>query len=341
MGAVNSHIDPPPAHTVAVKTIKSHYNINTDIMIVDQFEEVLRKTALLPMPTATASSSPIAPIPTVVPGHEATYEVAGDAGKKTLWVVFVIMVVASAGFTAMSWKVPLNKRLYHVITTIITITAALSYFAMATGHAVSFNKIVEREQHDHVPDTYTTTYRQVYWARYVDWAITTPLLLLDLGLLAGMSGGHMFMMMTADLIMILTGLFAGFGSEDTQKWGWYTISCIAFLFIFWHLVLNGGANAKAKGDKLRTFFTSIAVYTLVLWTAYPIVWGISDGARQASIDTEIIAYAILDVLAKAGFGAWLLVAHANMRESDAELNGFWANGLSREGAIRIGEDDGA
>lgn len=71
------------------------------------------------------------------------------------------------------------------------------------------------------------------------------------------------------------------------------------------------------------------------------MWGISDGARQASIDTEIIAYAILDVLAKAGFGAWLLVAHANMRESDAELNGFWANGLSREGAIRIGEDDGA
>jgi hypothetical protein len=30
-----------------------------------------------------------------------------------------------------------------------------------------------------------------------------------------------------------------------------------------------------------------------------------------------------------------------MRESDVELNGFWANGLSREGAIRIGEDDGA
>ena len=71
------------------------------------------------------------------------------------------------------------------------------------------------------------------------------------------------------------------------------------------------------------------------------VWGIADGARKVSVDTEIIAYAILDVLAKAVFGAWLLIVHANMRESDAELNGFWANGLSREGAIRIGEDDGA
>jgi bacteriorhodopsin len=165
---------------------------------------------------------------------------------------------------------PQNKRLYHVITTIITLTAALSYFAMASGAGVALKKVVEREQHDHVPDTFTTTYRQVYWARYVDWTITTPLLLLDLGLLAGMSGGHMIMMIVADIIMVLTGLFAAFGTEETaQKWGWYAISCIAFLFVFWHLGLNGGANARAKGDKLRGFFISIAAYTAVLWTAYP------------------------------------------------------------------------
>ncbi len=30
-----------------------------------------------------------------------------------------------------------------------------------------------------------------------------------------------------------------------------------------------------------------------------------------------------------------------MPESEVELGGFWANGLNREGAIRIGEDDGA
>lgn len=163
-----------------------------------------------------------------------------------------------------------NKRLYHVVTTIITLTAALSYFAMATAHGVTLSKIVEREQHDHVPDTFTVTYREVYWARYVDWVITTPLLLLDLGLLAGMAGGHLIMMIVADVFMVLTGLFAAFGSEDTpQKWGWYTISCISFIFVFWHLGLNGGANASAKGEKLRGFFVSIAVYTAILWTAYP------------------------------------------------------------------------
>merc|ERR1711874_686705 len=119
-------------------------------MIVDQFEDVLKATSL---PTATAVPS-VAPIPTVIPGHDAIYQVAGDAGHKTLWVVFVLMLIASGAFTVMSWNVPLNKRLYHVVTTIITLTAALSYFAMATAHGVSLTKIVEREQHDHVPDTF-------------------------------------------------------------------------------------------------------------------------------------------------------------------------------------------
>ncbi|KAF1834500.1 family A G protein-coupled receptor-like protein [Decorospora gaudefroyi] len=313
-------------------------------MIVDQFEDVMKKTSqLFPLPTASASSTPsVAPVPSVVPGSKPIYEVASDTGNKTLWVVFVLMLIASAAFTAMSWKVPVSKRLFHVITTIITLTAALSYFAMATGHGVSLNKVVLREQHDHVPDTTQVIYREVYFARYIDWCITTPLLLLDLGLLAGMSGAHIIMAIVADVIMILTGLFAAFGAEGTpQKWGWYTISCIAFIFVIWHLVLNGGANARAKGDKLRTFFVSIGAYTLILWTAYPIVWGLADGSRKAGVDGEIIAYAVLDVLAKGVFGAWLLIVHANMRESDVELNGFWANGLSREGAIRIGEDDGA
>jgi len=308
-------------------------------MIAEQFVEALKKTSAIPLPTA--SPTDVAPIPSILP-PAPEFQEAGETGKKTLWVVFVLMVIASAAFTALSWRVPLSKRLFHTITTIITITAALSYFAMATGHGVSYHKIVIREQHDHVPDTFTEVHRQVFWARYVDWSLTTPLLLLDLGLLAGMSGGHIIMAIVADLIMILTGLFAAFGAEGTpQKWGWYTIACIAYIFVIWHLALNGGANATQKGPKLRSFFVAIGGYTLVLWTAYPIVWGLADGARRVGVDGEIVAYAILDVLAKGVFGAWLLVTHANLRESDVELTGFWSNGLNRDGAVRLGEDDGA
>ena len=78
-------------------------------MIVDQFEEVLKKTSqLFPLPTATHSPTKpthVAPIPSVLP-DTPIHEFVGDAGKKTLWVVFVLMLIASAAFTALSWKIP-------------------------------------------------------------------------------------------------------------------------------------------------------------------------------------------------------------------------------------------
>lgn len=60
-----------------------------------------------------------------------------------------------------------------------------------------------------------------------------------------------------------------------------------------------------------------------------------------SVDKEIIAYAVLDILAKQVFGAWLLLAHTKMSESNIEVGGWWANGLNSEGGIRIEDDEGA
>jgi bacteriorhodopsin len=156
------------------------------------------------------------------------------------------------------------------VTTLIVVFASLSYFAMASGHGIGYHHVVEKEQHKHVPDTEHDIYRQVYWARYVDWSLTTPLLLLDLCLLAGMNGGSILIAVVADLIMILTGLFAAFGSEGTpQKWGWYAIACIAYLVVIWQLILNGRKTVSAKGGKVANFYAAIGGFTLIIWTVYP------------------------------------------------------------------------
>jgi bacteriorhodopsin len=155
------------------------------------------------------------------------------------------------------------------LTAFITTFAFLSYYAMASGSGINYNKIVEVETHKHVPDTYQTIYREVYWARYVDWSLTTPLLLLDLALLAGLNGASILVAVVADLIMILTGLFAAYGDSESQKWGWYTIACLAYLTIVYQLALNGRAAAANKDSKTKAFFAAIAGYTLILWTVYP------------------------------------------------------------------------
>jgi len=209
---------------------------------------------------------------------------------------------------------------------------------MATGDGISYAHIVVKESHKHVPDTLEHILRQVYWARYIDWSVTTPLLILNLAFLAGMNGADILVAVVADVIMVLLGLFAAFGRTDGQKWGYYAIACVGYLVVVWQLVISGRRSVMSKDRSTATLFASIGGFTLILWTLYPIVWGISYGARKWCVDFEIIAYAVLDVLAKPVFGFWLLFAHA--QNSAASIEGFWSHGLSHEGAIRIG-DDGA
>ena len=190
------------------------------------------------------------------------------------------MVLASATFSALSWRIPVSRRLYHVVTTFITVTAAVSYFAMATGQGTSWSCVRVDDHHDDpIPDTHHAQCRAVFWARYVDWALTTPLLLLDLCLLAGIDGAHTVMAIVADLVMVLTGLFASFGRTSASghgrkasdsKWTWFGIACVAYIVVVWHVAVHGTNSVRAKGVKARALFGSLAVFTLILWTAYPV-----------------------------------------------------------------------
>jgi len=286
-------------------------------------------------PTATSS---VAPIPTVVP-TPPIWVTAGNTGHKTLWVVVVLMALSSLGLYVLAYRAPVQKRLFHILTAFITTVAFLSYFAMATGDGINYHRYVTTETHKKVPDTHQIYYRQIYWARYVDWAITTPLLLLDLSLLSGLSGANILVAVVADLIMILSGFFAAYGHTDGQTWGWYTWAVIAFLVIVYQLASNGRVAVANKDSKTKAFYGSIAGFTLLVWAVYPIIWALAEGAHIISVDTEIIAYAVIDILAKPVFGFWLIFTHDSMSSTSPSLEGFWSNGFGSQGTLRIGDDD--
>ncbi|EXJ79225.1 hypothetical protein A1O3_08726 [Capronia epimyces CBS 606.96] len=251
------------------------------------------------------------------------------------------MAISSLVIYGLAFRVPVQKRLFHVLTAFITTFAFLSYFALATGDGISFNTYTVTESHKRVPDTHQTYKREVYWARYVDWSITTPLLLLDLALLAGLSGANILVAVVADIIMILTGLFAAFGTKGSQTWGWYAIACIAYLVVVYQLAFNGRQAVAAKDSKTKAFYASIAGFTLVVWTLYPIIWGLSEGGHVINVDSEIVAYAVLDILAKPVFGFWLLFTHDSMSSTTPSLEGFWSQGFGSQGTLRVGDDDDA
>jgi bacteriorhodopsin len=166
--------------------------------------------------------------------------------------------------------------LFHILTAFITTFAMISYFSMAVGDGIAINETKIKHTQKHFPDTYDIVQREVYWARYVDWSVTTPLLLLDLCFLCGLSGANILVAVVADVIMILTGLFAAFTSEGGPKWGYYAMACIAYLVVVYQLAVNGRHVVMAKDNKTKTFFTAIAGFTFVLWTIYPVYVLVND-----------------------------------------------------------------
>lgn len=209
------------------------------------------------------------------------YQVASDTGHTTLWVVFVLMVIAAASFAGLSWKVPVSRRIYHIAATLATVIGAISYFAMATGQGVTLRCGPTDHSHghghwsghgyghDHVHRG-SGVCREVYWARYIDWAVSTPILLVGLCLLAGVNGAHTLIAVAADLVMKLAGLFGALSRRHgAQRWGWYVIAWVAYLCVIWHVAVHGSRTAKARGTTVAKVFGSLALYALVLWTIYP------------------------------------------------------------------------
>lgn len=84
-----------------------------------------------------------------------------------------------------------------------------------------------------------------------------------------MSGANILVAVVADIIMVLTGLFAGVTKDESVSWGYYAIASISYLVVVYQLAFNGRAAVAGKDSKTATFFTSIAGFTLLLWTAYP------------------------------------------------------------------------
>ena len=83
--------------------------------------------------------------------------------------------------------------------------------------------------------------QDVYVARYLDWLVTTPLLLATLAFTAMFYAErkHVSLVATligADVVMILSGLFADLTAREAVRWLWYDIGCgclAVIVYIAW------------------------------------------------------------------------------------------------------------
>jgi len=239
-----------------------------------------------------------------------------DHGSNWYWAVTAIMAVSTLIFAGLSFTRPRTSRLFHYITAAITLVAAIAYFSMAAN--LGQTQILTEFPRPNSNVVYAAGTREIFYVRYIDWAITTPLLLIDLLLTAAVPWPTILITILVDEVMIVTGL-VGALTRSSYKWGYWVFGTAALLFVVYQLVFVGRRHANHLGGAISTTFTRCGVLTIFVWFLYPIAWGLSEGGNVIHPDSEAIFYGILDIIAKPVFGALLLLGHRRIEPADIGL----------------------
>lgn len=138
-------------------------------------------------------------------------------GSDVYWAVCAVMTTATFVFLGLGMTKPRQHRIFHYITAAITMVASIAYFSM--GSNLGWTPIdVEFIRSNPVVAGIN---REIFYVRYIDWFITTPLLLMDLLLTAGMPWPTTLFIILVDEVMIVTGL-VGALVRSSYKWGYFT-----------------------------------------------------------------------------------------------------------------------
>ncbi len=243
-----------------------------------------------------------------------------------LWVTTIIMLAGGLLILATGKRRTSSEGLHTVLHGIVPIIAACSYLAMATGQGLVTLPTVGGA----ILAGETTPTRVFYFARYIDWTFTTPLLLISLGMTAMRHGpkrhGAIVGAVLADAMMIITAFIFGASLMSWTKWTWFIVSCAAFLgvyYVIWKTQMEG--NATQRDDVQATYRRNASILSVV-WLIYPIILAVApDGLGIVTDATSVLVIAILDVIAKVIYGYMSVKSDTSatdrdLAEGEHELN---------------------
>jgi sensory rhodopsin len=206
------------------------------------------------------------------------------------WVGAVGMAIGTTFPLGDYLRNPSHGR-YDAVLAGVTGFAAVAYVLMALGIA-----------------TYEVGGETIYIARYADWLVTTPLLVLYLGMLAETRLRTVLALLALDVLVIGAGVGAAL-TPTVEKWVLYAVGCVAFLGLLYGLLRTLPASFGEEPDpRVEATFTTLRNLTVVLWTLYPVVWLLAPtgiGILQPEMEAIVVVY--LDFISKVGFVAFAVV----------------------------------
>lgn len=148
--------------------------------------------------------------------------------------------------------------------------------------------------------------------RYLDWVLTTPLLLLEFGIIANLVGaakGTTYRLIVADIVMIVTGYFGEIGKVGSSgNYVNFVISSAAWGYIIYEIWKIKPTKGAAE---VKTALVNMKRFVIFGWAVYPVGTAIQEllelnSANQETAKTAVllaaIIYVLADVINKVGYG---------------------------------------
>lgn len=205
------------------------------------------------------------------------------------WAYVVTMALGALYFISLGTNPRGVHQYEYLIATFIPIWSGLAYMAMALDQG----KVEVAGQITH-------------YARYIDWIVTTPLLLLSLSLTAMYFIVKDWILiaslMATQVIVIMSGLVADLSTTDETRFLWYTCGVVAFLVVLWGIWVPLRAKTRGQGVELSRLYDRLLIYFTVLWISYPITWLIGpSGLGWVNQTIETLLFCVLPFFSKVGF----------------------------------------
>ena len=236
-----------------------------------------------------------------------------------LWLDAIAMAVGGGAILFLGKRRTASEESHTIYHGIVPLIAAVSYLAMAAGQGAV--PIATALLGDPAQGTDLVLTRTFYFARYIDWVFTTPLLLLGLGLLATHSRprnlGLVAGLLLADLMMILTALFFGLSIAYWIKWTWFLVSCGAFAAVFWVMWVPLRQQAASERADIQASYRANASILSVLWLVYPVILFFdTDGLGVLNETLGVALIAIIDFVSKVAYGLYTIRGFAQITDTD-------------------------
>jgi sensory rhodopsin len=212
---------------------------------------------------------------------------------------FVAMAAGTLYFVLERSALKEEHRATATYAALVTFIAAIFYWQMKD--VVGFPGVTD-----------VTAIESTMSLRYLDWVLTTPLLLLKFGIIASLAGapkGTTYRLVVADLVMIITGYFGEIGVPGSAgNYVNFVISSLAWIYIaytVWNIKpTKGTALLKKSIETMKKFL-------VFGWVIYPIGTAVQEFLELSGSDAQTIElavclaaiiYVIADIVNKVGFG---------------------------------------